>query len=69
MHAGGPVWDAHCTQGGLISVAANTPHLFDGGETPLFTALRVFTQPDGWVLLNTGDSVIERIVGSSAARS
>lgn len=60
MHVDGKVWDAHCVQGDLISVPANTPHWFDGGEKPFFTALRVFTHPDGWVAQYTGDPIAER---------
>ena len=49
MHVNGRVYDAHCVQGDLISVPANTRHWFDAGEAPFFTALRVFTDPSGWV--------------------
>ena len=60
MHADGRVWDAHCTQGDLISVPANIRHWFDAGERPFFTALRVFTDTSGWVPHYTGDTVSER---------
>lgn len=60
MHVQGMVWDAHCVQGDLISVPANTPHWFDAGETPFFTALRVFSNTDGWVAHYTGDAISER---------
>jgi 1,2-dihydroxy-3-keto-5-methylthiopentene dioxygenase len=60
MHVDGRVWDAHCVQGDLISVPANTQHWFDAGEKPFFTALRVFTDTSGWVAHFTGDKISER---------
>ena len=60
MHADGKVWDAHCVQGDLISVPANTRHWFDAAEKPLFTALRVFTDQSGWVAHFTGSDMAER---------
>jgi 1,2-dihydroxy-3-keto-5-methylthiopentene dioxygenase len=60
MHVDGRVYDAHCTQGDLISVPAHTKHWFDAGERPFFTALRVFTDTTGWVANFTGDAVSER---------
>jgi 1,2-dihydroxy-3-keto-5-methylthiopentene dioxygenase len=60
MHVDGRVYDAHCTEGDLISVPAGTPHWFDAGLEPSFTALRVFTDTTGWVPHYTGDTVSER---------
>ena len=60
MHVDGRVWDAHCAQGDLISVPANTKHWFDAGDKPFFTALRVFTDSSGWVPHYTGSLVHER---------
>ena len=60
MHVDGRVYDAHCTQGDLISVPAHTKHWFDAGEAPSFTALRVFTDTSGWVPHYTGDDVSSR---------
>jgi 1,2-dihydroxy-3-keto-5-methylthiopentene dioxygenase len=60
MHVDGQVWDAHCTQGDLISVPAQVRHWFDAGEKPFFTALRVFTDTSGWVAHFTGDTISER---------
>lgn len=59
MHVDGKIWDAHCSQGDLISVPANTDHWFDAGEKPFFTALRVFTDASGWVPHYTGSAVHE----------
>jgi 1,2-dihydroxy-3-keto-5-methylthiopentene dioxygenase len=60
MHVDGKIWDAHCVQGDLISVPANTKHWFDAGDRPFFTALRVFTDASGWVPEYTGDKISER---------
>ena len=60
MHVDGQVWDAHCVQGDLISVPANTRHWFDAGERPYFTALRVFTDQSGWVAHFTGTDMAAR---------
>lgn len=60
MHVDGRVYDAHCEQGDLISVPANTRHWFDAGEAPFFTALRIFTDTSGWVAHFTGDDISAR---------
>ncbi|MBL6078647.1 cupin domain-containing protein [Belnapia sp. T18] len=60
MHVDGRVWDARCEQGDLISVPANTRHWFDAGERPDFCALRVFTDPSGWVAQFTGTDMAQR---------
>lgn len=57
MHVDGKVWDAYCQHGDLISVPAGTRHWFDAGEKPFCTALRVFTNTDGWVAQYTGDKI------------
>jgi 1,2-dihydroxy-3-keto-5-methylthiopentene dioxygenase len=60
MHLEGKVYDAHCTEGDLISVPAGIRHWFDAGPAPFFTALRVFTDTSGWVAHFTGDTISER---------
>ena len=60
MHVDGRVFDAHCTQGDLISVPAGTKHWFDAGEHPHFTALRVFTDTTGWTPHYTGDTISQQ---------
>lgn len=60
MHVDGRVYDAHCVQGDLISVPAQTRHWFDAGERPYFTALRVFSDTSGWVAHYTGDAISAR---------
>jgi 1,2-dihydroxy-3-keto-5-methylthiopentene dioxygenase len=60
MHVDGRIWDAHCAEGDLISVPANTRHWFDAGTAPEFTALRVFLDTSGWVPHYTGTDLAER---------
>ncbi len=60
LHANGRVYDAHCTQGDLISVPAGTKHWFDGGTDPYCTVLRIFTDTSGWTPHYTGDRIAER---------
>jgi 1,2-dihydroxy-3-keto-5-methylthiopentene dioxygenase len=60
LHLNGRVYDAHCTEGDLISVPANIKHWFDAGAAPRFTALRIFTDTSGWVPHYTGDDISSR---------
>jgi len=60
MHVDGKVYDAHCTQGDLISVPANTQHWFDAGTEPRVTALRIFTDTTGWTPHYTGTDISTR---------
>ena len=62
LHLGEDVYAVHCHAGDLISVPANTPHWFDMGEQPAFTAIRFFNNTEGWVARFTGDAVAGRIV-------
>ncbi|QTF07796.1 cupin [Brenneria izadpanahii] len=43
-----------CEAGDLLRVPANTRHWFDCGEYPDFVAIRIFTNPAGWVGHFTG---------------
>ncbi|ATZ92965.1 MULTISPECIES: acireductone dioxygenase [Dickeya] len=52
--AGEQVYRLTCQAGDLLRVPANTPHWFDSGEFPDFTAIRIFTNPSGWVGHFTG---------------
>jgi len=49
-----------CTEGDLISVPAGMRHWFDMGPAPRFTAIRLFTNADGWVANFTGDAIADR---------
>lgn len=57
LRAGGKVHVTRCERGDLISVPAGTRHWFDMGPAPHFTAIRLFTNPDGWVAQFTGDPI------------
>ena len=57
LHAAGQVYDAHCTQGDLISVPAGIRHWFDAGAEPSATVLRVYTDTSGWTPHYTGDAI------------
>ncbi len=54
------VYAVLCTAGDLISVPAGMRHWFDMGPTPAFTAIRLFTNPEGWVAQFTGDTIARR---------
>ncbi|WP_373486874.1 acireductone dioxygenase [Blastomonas sp.] len=60
LHSAGRVWSLHCTAGDLINVPAGMAHWFDMGPEPCFTAIRLFTNPDGWVATFTGDDIASR---------
>jgi 1,2-dihydroxy-3-keto-5-methylthiopentene dioxygenase len=49
-----------CEQGDLISVPDGTTHWFDMGPRPHFTAIRLFTNPEGWVANFTGSDIASR---------
>jgi 1,2-dihydroxy-3-keto-5-methylthiopentene dioxygenase len=46
-----------CERGDLIGVPAGTRHWFDMGPAPHFTAIRLFTNPAGWVANFTGEAI------------
>lgn len=54
---GQAVFSLLCEEGDLISVPANFPHWFDLGEKPYVKAVRMFTDPAGWVANYTGSGV------------
>ena len=57
LHIESKVFAVLCEQGDLISVPANTTHWFDMGGAPNFTAIRLFTNPEGWIANYTGDAI------------
>lgn len=57
FHIGDEVLQVECTRGDLMSVPAGTRHWFDMGPEPYFCAIRIFTNPDGWVAAFTGDDI------------
>lgn len=57
LHLDEKVYAMLCVKNDLISVPANTRHWFDMGPNPVFTAIRLFNNPDGWVANFTGDTI------------
>lgn len=60
LHRDGKVAQMVCHAGDLISVPAGTPHWFDMGPAPRFTAIRFFRSAEGWVASFTGDGIARR---------
>lgn len=60
LHIGERVYDILCEQGDLIGVPDGTRHWFDMGPNPRFVAIRLFTNPEGWVANFTGEDIAER---------
>jgi 1,2-dihydroxy-3-keto-5-methylthiopentene dioxygenase len=61
LHIGDKVYRTVCTRGDLLSVPAGTPHWFDMGPEPRFTAIRLFVSPEGWVATFTGSAIAETL--------
>lgn len=57
LHIDARVYALLCQKDDLVSVPANTRHWFDMGPNPVFTAIRLFNNPDGWVANFTGDDI------------
>lgn len=60
LHLGDEVLAVMCRQNDLISVPNGTPHWFDMGPEPEFTAIRLFTNTEGWIANFTGDDIASR---------
>jgi len=60
LHLGGEVLVVVCERGDYLRVPAGTRHWFDMGPDPDFTAVRLFTSPEGWVARFTGDPIASR---------
>ncbi len=60
LHVGDKVYNVLCEKGDLISVPAGTTHWFDMGPNPNFKAIRLFTNPEGWVAHFTGNDIANR---------
>lgn len=50
-----------CERGDLLSVPAGLRHWFDMGPSPVFTAIRLFTNEAGWIPAFTGSGVAASI--------
>ena len=57
LHIDMQVFEVLCEGGDLISVPHGTRHWFDMGPRPNFIAIRLFTNPAGWVANFTGDRI------------
>jgi 1,2-dihydroxy-3-keto-5-methylthiopentene dioxygenase len=60
LHIGDRIYEVLCKQGDLIGVPDGTRHWFDMGPNPGFVAIRLFTNPEGWVAQFTGDEIAQR---------
>lgn len=60
LHIGERIYDVLCEAGDLIGVPDGTRHWFDMGPNPHFIAIRLFTNPEGWVADFTGEDIAER---------
>ena len=60
LRLGGKVHQVICEKDDLISVPAGTKHWFDMGPNPYFCAIRLFTDPAGWVAEFTGDQIADK---------
>lgn len=60
LHIGDQVLGIHAEAGDLIAVPADTRHWFDMGPAPHFTAIRLFTNTEGWVARFTGADIARR---------
>jgi 1,2-dihydroxy-3-keto-5-methylthiopentene dioxygenase len=68
IHHERSVYALLCEAGDLINVPAGTRHWFDMGPRPRFTAIRLFTTPEGWVARFTGSDVALRFPGMGEGR-
>lgn len=60
LHLHDKIYEVLCEQGDLIFVPANTPHWFDMGAQPAFTAIRFFNNQEGWVAHYSGNPIAEQ---------
>ncbi|WP_428943958.1 1,2-dihydroxy-3-keto-5-methylthiopentene dioxygenase [Pantoea sp. FN060301] len=59
LHLDGHIYQILCEKNDLISVPAGTPHWFDMGSSPHFTAIRIFDNQEGWIAKFTGDAIAD----------
>ncbi|MCA9571635.1 MAG: cupin [Myxococcales bacterium] len=60
LHTRGHVYRVLCEAGDLLSVPALMTHWFDTGPEPHLTAIRLFSNPRGWIADYTGSDIAER---------
>lgn len=59
LHIDGHVYMILCESGDFIRVPKNISHWFDMGESPFITAIRFFTNAEGWIPHFTGENFSE----------
>ncbi len=59
LHIDDHVYMTLCERGDLIGVPDNVRHWFDLGASPCFTAIRFFTNTEGWVARYTGQPIAD----------
>lgn len=67
LHVDDKVYEILCQAQDLIRVPDGAKHWFDMGPAPCFTAIRFFTDADGWVGYFTGSDIAERFPRIDAA--
>ncbi len=60
IHKNDQVFLMLCEKGDLISIPAYYTHWFDMGDNPYFTAIRLFTDADGWIANFTGSDIAQK---------
>jgi 1,2-dihydroxy-3-keto-5-methylthiopentene dioxygenase len=60
LHLADGVYEVLCQAGDLIGVPDGTRHWFDMGPNPYFVAIRLFTNPAGWVASFTGSDIAQK---------
>ncbi|MBQ4800599.1 acireductone dioxygenase [Pseudoalteromonas sp. MMG006] len=60
LHMGTKIYQVLCQKGDLISVPTLTPHWFDMGSDPEFTAIRLFNNTEGWVAKSTESEIAKQ---------
>ncbi|ASM51510.1 1,2-dihydroxy-3-keto-5-methylthiopentene dioxygenase [Pseudoalteromonas espejiana DSM 9414] len=60
LHIGAKIYQVLCQKGDLISVPTLTPHWFDMGSDPEFTAIRLFNNTEGWVAKSTESEIAKQ---------
>ncbi len=61
LHHDEKVYVVLCQKNDLISVPDGVRHWFDMGPSPLFTCIRLFSNPEGWVADFTGSDIAESV--------
>lgn len=56
------VLELRAHRGDLIRIPGGKRHWYDCGLPPFFTALRLFTRPEGWIGAFTGDRIAARFI-------